>query len=1005
MTPLSQFQALDQRLQALLPPLEGVEHGLEQCLSGLFPGKAVSARALHFASYTLLDLVGLRLFDGGTFRLPVGSQPRHEAYPQLILPSDFSTRIDSYCKHLRQDLHARLAAYWLARDSKGLTRVVRLASLRREQLDIEMRLRTRDQTLSQAHAQLLKTCLEFPYPWQRRHLPTAARPQVYRPLVTATSPSWRSHLPGVLVVTEKGPEGRLLESHESVGRAVLYTALHGVEAFESLAELHLELCQRLEDPQESAPLLALLPHADDTQRVHAAERLRYDWYAEDITQSQAMAIRDAHTQRLTYAWQDAWQRGQQRDIAVLDEDLAKALDLHAELSSKGPLATRYGLLLEKHLPNWLRATSQQGVAHIMQAMQEQVAAIEAAAAPGILTLEQFNQRHSLLAWARERLREFLQRDPGIDTDPQAISISVTLARQIGPSLNPLDISAYIPVASRPQVGPSIELVNQTYRLDELALLNIAWFDVDYWLTARVHLADDQPLPALTPLRVKQIIRRLNAGDGYQAYLRTHLLDSPHGQWRQRAHAQLNRTRMNAEAVKARYAGHFQRDTFEQGYGWASTVIRWPDSNDRRHYNEQQVIARQLLVQGQTLQGVILLVSPENSNRIVAYCPDAPDRRPWREYTHSRALIRAVRNDAALRDYVLKRLPLGNRNALEKLLLKGRLGPHIKLQTITGDLYEAIYRAEVNFLMAQADAVTRSNAELLGVYSVNVLRLLLDLITLVLPQAGTIALAFGRMGISVWDGFEAFDQADHGGALHHAIAALGHATAGLNDMAGSGLMRRVMRGLPKPPPVPLPRHYEVTPEGAKLRYRIDAPHGEAVYERQTTSAGLSQYFVKDNLGRYFNVTFDGTRWRAIDPNLPNAYLKLPIKRCLDGRWVVDSPVLWHDGLPDIQQLLDDCRVVTPMQGVASEDDAELFEDNAQLYLQLGLHQLPVRRHPLGGHYHLVMPETLRGTVPAWAVLRRDDTQWRIRVRQTGRSSGWLALPAGYADNLGSSRSSR
>jgi len=1005
MTPLLQFQALDNQLHALLPPLDGVAHSLDQCLAGLFPGKAIRARFLNFGRFSLLQLVGLHLFDGGTFSLPIGTQPQHEDYPLLTLPVDFSARIHSFCQAIRQDLHARLAEYWQTRDSTGLTRVVRLASLRRDQLDIEMRLRTSDQTLPAEHAQLLRTCIQFPQPWQRRHLPTAARPQVYRPLLTATAPNWRSHLPGVLILTEHGPEGRLLGAHELVGRAVLYTALHGVEAFDTLAELHQELCQRLENPQESAPLVSLLSQPEDKQRVHQAERLRYDWYTEDIAQCQALAIRDAQTRRLTEAWHQAWQTGQQRNVDQLDAVLAKALDLYPALSSQGPLATRYGLLLEKHLPNWLRSTSQQGVAHIMQTMQEQVAAIEAAAAPGILTLEQFSQRHSLLAWVRERLREYLQRDPGIDHAPEEISISVTMARQIGPTLNPLDTSGYIPAASRPQVGGNIELVKRTYRLDELALLNIAWFDVDYWLTARVHLADNQALNALTPLRVKQIIRRLNAGSSYQAYLRTQLLDSPHGQWRQHAHAQINRTRMNAEAVKARYAGHFQRDTFEQGYGWASTVIQSPDSNARPHYNEQQVVARQMLIQGHTLQGVVLLVSPENTQRIVTYCPDAPDRRPWREFNNARALIRAVRKDADLRRYVIERLPLGNAKALEALLLKGRLGSHIALQTITGNLYHALYRAEVSQLMAQADNVTRSNEELLGEYSVNLLRLVLDMVTLVLPQAGTVALAFGRMGISIWDGFEAFNQDDHSGALHHAVAALGHATAGLNDMAGSGLMRRVMRGLPKPPPVPLPKHYEVTPEVAKLRYRIDAPHGEAVYEQQTTSAGLSQYFVKDNLGRYFNVTFDGSRWRAIDPNLPNAYLKLPIKRCLDGRWVVDSPVLWYDGLPDIKQLLDHCRLASPLQGEATEGDANLFEENALLYVKLGLHQLPVRRHPLGNHYHLVLPATLRGTVPAWAVLRREDTQWRIRVRQTGRSSDWLALPADYAGNRGSSRSSR
>jgi hypothetical protein len=117
------------------------------------------------------------------------------------------------------------------------------------------------------------------------------------------------------------------------------------------------------------------------------------------------------------------------------------------------------------------------------------------------------------------------------------------------------------------------------------------------------------------------------------------------------------------------------------------------------------------------------------------------------------------------------------------------------------------------------------------------------------------------------------------------------------------------------------------------------------------------------------------------------------------------VLWHDGLPNIQQLLEDCRLSTPLHGTVSEDDAQLFQDNTALYLQLGSQQLPVRRHLLADHYHLVLPETLRGAVPAWAVLRWQDAQWRIRVRQTGRSSNWLALPAAYSDNRGSNLSSR
>lgn len=1001
------FQTLDNQLDALLPPIEGVEHHLDLTLARLFPGLSINARTLYFGTQPLLQLVGFHLFDGGTFRLPAGSPIRHADYPALSLPLDFNGHIDGFCKTIRQTLHARLAAYWLEPDNKGLTRTVRLAVLYREQLDAEIRLRTTDQTLSAAHVHILRTYLELPQPWQRRHLPTAARPQAYRLLLDSTAPNWRSHVPGFLVLTEHGAEGRMLDHLEPVGRVLLCSVAHGIEAFDNLADLHTEVCERLEDPQQSEHLLQLMIDPDNQQNARRSERLRYDWYTEDLADYLASTLRDAQARQLSYSWQQAWKLGKQRDIEQLDLALAAALDIRRSVSSRGPLANRYGLLLEKHLPNWLRATSQQGVAHIMQTLQELIVAIEAASAPGILSLEQFNHRHSLLNWVNLRLREYLQREPGLDCDPRDITISVTLARQVGPIINPLPLGSttgYVPVASRRQAGDTIELVKHTYQLDELALLNIAWFDVDYWLTAHVHL-HGEALPALTPLRVKQIVRRLNAGSGYQAYLRTQLLDSPEGRWRQTAHAQISRARMNAEAVKARYVGHFLPDTLEQGYGWASTVISAPDSHARPYFNEQRVTVQQLLVQGDTLMGVLLLVSPEHSKRIVVYCPDVPDRRYWREYSDTKALIRAMRSDPALQDYLVQRLPRASGKKLKERLHKGRLGALITRDAITGNLYQALYRAEVQSLMAHTDTVTRSNEELLGEFSVNVLRLVLDMVTFILPQRALIALAFGRMAISIWDGFEAYEQDDHASALHHAVAALGHATAGLNEMAGSSLMRRALRGLPKPPPVPLPGHYETAPVAARLRYRIDSAHGEAVYEQPSSSPGLSQYFVRDNLGRYFNVSFDGARWRATDPDQPYAYLKLPIRRNQDGNWVVDSPLLWHDGLPDIPHLLEQCRLKTLLEGAADGTDNNLFNDNGRYYLQLHNQQLPVRRHLLAGHYHLIFPDALSGAVPAWAVLRHQDGEWRIRVRQVGRGSDWLALPQDYSASLGSSRSRR
>ena len=86
MTPLLRLQSLDSQLDALLPPLPGVEHSLDQALSTLFPNPAITARTLYFGRLRLLDLVGFHLFDGGAFKPPTGTQARHDDRP-LNLPA------------------------------------------------------------------------------------------------------------------------------------------------------------------------------------------------------------------------------------------------------------------------------------------------------------------------------------------------------------------------------------------------------------------------------------------------------------------------------------------------------------------------------------------------------------------------------------------------------------------------------------------------------------------------------------------------------------------------------------------------------------------------------------------------------------------------------------------------------------------------------------------------------------------------------------------------------
>ncbi|MDZ5604100.1 hypothetical protein SJI00_15095 [Pseudomonas sp. RP23018S] len=905
----------------------------------------------------------------------------------------------------RQHYFAELALYWLHSPAPEQSRRARLTELMRQQLLAQIALRIGDHTLGEGHADLLRACITLPLPSQRQHLPSAQRPQVYRPLLDITTPNWRSALRGAFVIVEGGPEGGMPDPGQPGEYALLCSLAHGIEAFDSLTELHVELCERLDDPQQSQALLQLMDSDSARARAHNAQRLRYDWFNDDMVQALGQAAIDAQHIALTRTWHDATQQ-MPVDWPALQRRLESAADVLPWLDSRCALQTRYGLLLERNSPAWLKNASAQGLTHIMQTMQELVIAIDRAAAPGILSHAQFVDRTSLLAWTRERLQAALRHHHQLDIDPLRIYVSVTLARQIGPVAHPGVSSGWIPAASRPQAGATIELVRQTYRLDELALLNVGLLDVDYWLTARVHDQNEHTVPGITPAQIKTIVRALNVGESYSQYLRVHLLSSPEAQWRRDCYVAISRARMRAEAAKARYAGHFLEDPFERGYHWVSLVLDHPDGQARRQLAMPRVSVRQLLVSGHTLQNV-MLVTPDRPDlpRVIVYTPDAPDRRAWREFRSARHLLRTLRQNPHLREYVKDRLPFAEREQVERWLTKGGLGAQVQRPEITGDFQQARYQAEVNAVLAAVDAGTNTKLELVGELTLHALSMLLDVISLVLPTRALIAVAVARALLSVIDSATAFKAGDRVGVLKHLVEAFTHASDAVNSIGGTTVVRRAIRAIPPTPPLRLPPSAAVPINVERLHYRVDGIHKEGIYEQASPYPGLSLYFIKDASGTTYQVAFDGYRWRVVDPRMPDAYVKVPVKRRETGEWVVDSPVLWFDGLPDLNTLLDNCRLAEgPAEGQPQPADG-LYRLDQQWYLLAGQHALPLRPHLLDDHYHLLIPGQPDNGLTAWAILRWQDAAWRIRVRQAGRSSDWLALPAAYAVSRGNSASSR
>lgn len=898
----------------------------------------------------------------------------------------------------RPRLHHEIASFWTATDTQGRSRRLRLVDLRRALMQAELGLRIHDQTLSEQQAQLVSSCLDLPCAWQRHRQPVAQRVQVYRPVLSRDRPQWRAALPGTFVLMAGTAEGANQVPAQAHGPAYLFGLPQGIEVYTSLAELHQELCERLDDPIQSTPLLQLLVEPEQIANARLADRLRYQWYADDPIEAQVDSLIEAQRRRLHTAWA----------TADAQADIGKAVALGDECGKRPLLDTRYALLLEKHLPNWLRQAGPQALTHIMQTLQVLVATGQQVAAPGILTLRQFQEQNRLEDWARQRVQQHLRNDLGLTIAPVDIEVYVTQTRQVGPHLNPFNPSSYITWRGLEKVGGQlVENIHERYSLDQLALRNVAWFDFDYWLTARIVHRLGKPLPAeLSPGYIKRMVRHLSVGGSYVEYLRAQLIDSTVGAWRLHAHCRINRARMRAEAAKARYAGHLAAGGSERGYAWVRQVLDYPHNALRPPVDGDSLTVRQLLIGGHTVQGVLLInCSTPRVGLFVLYTPDAPDRRAWRAFASPRELLRLLKRKPALRSYVTSRMAQRSKAATEGLLVKGRLGPVLSTPAIADDLFFAYYMAEVHGMLAVADANSRTSAEADAQQAVAISWRVLDLISLILPSRLLIPMSLGRMAIEIWGSAEAYRAEDLNGVLQHVYSALGHFNDATTSLATTGLMRRLLRGMPAQPPLPMPSHYSVAAPAEHLRYRIDGIYGEGVFEKASEFEGLSHYFIQDAQQRHYRVTFDGQRWRVIDPAQPDAYQLQPLKRLADGRWVIDSPLLWYDGLPDLERLFDDCRLPEELDGTAIGDIDGLYLAHEQLYLQTRGGQLALRRHLLQGRYHLPIPATRSTGVEPWAVLRWQDHQWRIQVRQAGRSSAWLTLPQAYAVSRGSTASRR
>lgn len=138
-------------------------------------------------------------------------------------------------------------------------------------------------------------------------------------------------------------------------------------------------------------------------------------------------------------------------------------------------------------------------------------------------------------------------------------------------------------------------------MTELALENVGGLDLNFTGFSRMTLkveGGDKPDEALRPEdiqaaktaetfddlsleQVKELVRRLNVAQGYDAFLKDALITFPQASVRKRAYVRIMERQLRLDAIEARINGDFYPDRLARGFNWVQAVLDGPVDDDQR----------------------------------------------------------------------------------------------------------------------------------------------------------------------------------------------------------------------------------------------------------------------------------------------------------------------------------------------------------------------------------------------------------------------------------------
>jgi hypothetical protein len=562
----------------------------------------------------------------------------------------------------------------------------------------------------------------------------------------------------------------------------------------------------------------------------------------------------------------------------------------------------------EQLPDWLKNASAADTLTWNTALQTYWQALIEAQAPALPDISQYGDVKQLRSYTKGQLERRLDTDLGLRWDPEEIIVETTESQWTGNQEGPPGL---LSGGERPLPGEEFEYFTTRRSLIQLCIENLGVDDVGFWLTARFLGPNGRPILALSKAYVHGLVRELNVGDSYAAFLKKRLLTSSLGQWSRDKYTQVMDAQMRLDSIEAKLAGDFSYrlglppNLADQGYRWVQAVLdRALDSNDIKMVERHRIRVQELkltdltptnlhyyglpgvyspgLFDELTLQGVLMIAaeSRQSVSNVVIYTPSAPDGLRFREFDNDAHMRDQLFKNPLLGCYWVSRLALVPKPSLGQVF--GTLIDEGHLKVVASPLrsdnfYFESYGAEVQRIIDQVDAQTTSTSEKNWQTAWNIASSLAELAIEFTPFKVRLPIAAARSIYALSQGARAVGEGNSSAVLHFVQAGL-LLTDGLPGGKRPKAIKASSNGL-KPA-----KALTTSPDG--LTPRTDGIYN-GVHEKPNV-AGPSDFYAQSE-GKTFPIRYDADKatWRIIDPRRPDAYYQVPIRIDGQGHWNYDS----------------------------------------------------------------------------------------------------------------------